>query len=237
MPPGTPAQHVASPTGPSLGSSLVGADPAGPKTFGDRFGLLGLLEVIRMQDPDTNTLALGSDLTGLGLNLNATENLYSTFMSPFAENPSLGAEPQFQTPPCYTLPQPPPAALSKLSSFSDETLFYIFYSMPRETIQEAAAQELFGRNWRFHKELKFWLTKDPGSEALMKGAGFERGVFIFFDPVSWSRVKKEWILYYDQLEERGPSMPTPTGILGRCGSTGYQGALTDDSTTREPVPA
>jgi hypothetical protein len=39
----------------------------------DRFGLLGLLSVIRMTDPDLNTLALGTDLTTLGLNLNSPE--------------------------------------------------------------------------------------------------------------------------------------------------------------------
>lgn len=39
----------------------------------DRFGLMGLLGVIRMTDQDVNTLALGCDLTTLGLNLNSTE--------------------------------------------------------------------------------------------------------------------------------------------------------------------
>lgn len=39
----------------------------------DRFGLLGLLNVIRMTNPDLNTLALGIDLTTLGLNLNSPE--------------------------------------------------------------------------------------------------------------------------------------------------------------------
>ena len=45
------------------------------KSFADRFGLLGLLSVIRMTDPDLNTLALGTDLTTLGLNLNSPEYL------------------------------------------------------------------------------------------------------------------------------------------------------------------
>jgi len=39
----------------------------------DRWGLLGLLSVIRMTDPDLNILALGTDLTTLGLNLNSPE--------------------------------------------------------------------------------------------------------------------------------------------------------------------
>ena|ERR1043165_342936 len=42
----------------------------------DEFGLLGLLSVIRMTDPDLSMLALGSDLTTLGLNLNSPEYVY-----------------------------------------------------------------------------------------------------------------------------------------------------------------
>ena len=45
--------------------------------------LLGLLSVIRMSDPDLTTLALGTDLTTLGLNLNSPEPLYKTFGSPW----------------------------------------------------------------------------------------------------------------------------------------------------------
>jgi CCR4-NOT transcription complex subunit 2 len=39
----------------------------------DRFGLLGLLSVIRMTDADLSMLALGTDLTTLGLSLNSAE--------------------------------------------------------------------------------------------------------------------------------------------------------------------
>lgn len=60
----------------------------------DPYGLMGLLGVIRMQDPDLTTLALGTDLTGLGLHLNSPENVYSTFASPWAEQP-LKAEPEY----------------------------------------------------------------------------------------------------------------------------------------------
>lgn len=66
----------------------------------DRFGLLGLLSVIRMSDPDLTALALGTDLTTLGLNLNSRENLYKTFASPWADEPIRG-EPDFVVPPCY----------------------------------------------------------------------------------------------------------------------------------------
>lgn len=50
-----------------------------------RFGLMGILSVIRMTEPDLNTLALGTDLTSLGLNLNSADSLYATFASPWAD--------------------------------------------------------------------------------------------------------------------------------------------------------
>lgn len=49
----------------------------------------------RFADPDLTTLALGTDLTTLGLNLNSTESLWKTFASPWADGPSK-AEPEFK---------------------------------------------------------------------------------------------------------------------------------------------
>lgn len=73
----------------------------------DPFGLLGLLSVIRMSDPDLTSLALGIDLTTLGLNLNSSENLHKTFGSPWSEEPAKG-DPEFSVLQCYYA-KPPPA--------------------------------------------------------------------------------------------------------------------------------
>lgn len=72
----------------------------------DPFGLLGLLSVIRMSDPDLTSLALGIDLTTLGLNLNSSENLHKTFGSPWSDEPVKG-DPEFTVPQCYFAKQPP----------------------------------------------------------------------------------------------------------------------------------
>jgi CCR4-NOT transcription complex subunit 2 len=85
-------------TGGSVGgaSAPVGAAAAGGgATLSGDFGLLGLLGVIRMTDADRNSLALGSDLTLLGLNLNSNDQIYSTFSGPWSENQST-KEPQYQ---------------------------------------------------------------------------------------------------------------------------------------------
>jgi CCR4-NOT transcription complex subunit 2 len=84
----------------SARESMKGFQQGGLATPQDRFGLLGLLSVIRMSDPDLTTLALGTDLTTLGLNLNSRENLYKTFASPWADGPTRG-EPEFTLPACY----------------------------------------------------------------------------------------------------------------------------------------
>lgn len=39
----------------------------------DRFGLLGLLSIIKMQDPDLSMLAMGSDLQLMGMSLESSE--------------------------------------------------------------------------------------------------------------------------------------------------------------------
>ncbi|XP_070674379.1 probable NOT transcription complex subunit VIP2 isoform X14 [Malus domestica] len=107
----------------------------------DLFGLLGLLSVIRMSDPDLTSLALGIDLTTLGLNLNSTENLHKTFGSPWSDEPAKG-DPEFGVPQCYYTKQPPVLHQGYFSKFSVETLFYIFYSMPKDEAQLYAAYEL-----------------------------------------------------------------------------------------------
>ena len=48
-----------------------------------------------MDQPDPTTLAMGTDLTTLGLNLNSPEQLYRTFASPWADRP-LDPEPDFK---------------------------------------------------------------------------------------------------------------------------------------------
>lgn len=82
-----------------------------PQSAPDPFGLLGLLSVIRLVDPDLSSLALGIDLTTLGLNLNSTENLYKTFASPWSDEPAKG-DPEFTVPQCYYAKQPPPLHVS-----------------------------------------------------------------------------------------------------------------------------
>lgn len=70
-------------------------------------------------------------------------DLYSTFITPWADQSAARTvEPDYHLPTCYASVQAPPPGPSKASAFSDETLFFMFYSSPRDALQEVAAQEL-----------------------------------------------------------------------------------------------
>jgi CCR4-NOT transcription complex subunit 2 len=138
--------------------------------------------------------------------------------------------------------------------------------MPHDIMQELAAQELTARDWRWHKLLRQWLQKDTreadGSSSmpiidLTGGAPVavqpvrvservERGVYVFFDVMNWRRERREFVLNYDELDQRfamgnaiqvsngGPVMPPGAGALGNVpsgavsqsgmGSSGIPGA-------------
>ncbi|KAJ4457860.1 putative transcription factor [Paratrimastix pyriformis] len=172
----------------------------------DPYGLLGLLQVIQ-SDHDLNFLALGCDLTALGLNLASAEPLYTTFASPLAEQMQPlppGVEPEFSLPFCYynQPPQLKPPMFSKvrgggeIRAFKDDTLFYIFYRMPRDGMQVYAATELSvtrvasQRGWLFHRELQDWLKPlDDGTPPIRTPAEETRS-YELFDHNSWTHVRK-----------------------------------------------
>ncbi|KAL6508906.1 putative NOT transcription complex subunit vip2 [Orobanche hederae] len=177
-----------------------------PQPASDPFGLRGLLSVIKMSDPDLTSLALGIDLTTLGLNLNSSENLHKMFGSPWSDEPAKG-DPEYTVPQCYYAKQPPPLSQPYFSKFQLNTLFYIFYSMPKDEAQLYAANEMYNRGWFYHREHRLWLTRVSNIEPLVKTSAYERGSYICFDPNTWETVRKDnFVLHYDMLEKR-PVLP------------------------------
>ncbi|KAK9672493.1 hypothetical protein RND81_12G103900 [Saponaria officinalis] len=175
------------------------------QTAPDPFGLLGILSVIRMTDPDLTSLALGIDLMTLGLNLNSSENLYKNFASPWSDEPAKG-EPDFNIPECYSAKQPPVLNQGYFAKFQLQTLFYIFYSMPKDEAQIYAANELYNRGWFYHKDLRLWLMRVPNMEPLVKTNTYERGSFLAFDPNTWdTSLKENFVVHYEFVEKR-PSL-------------------------------
>ncbi|KAF6224783.1 hypothetical protein HO133_009977 [Letharia lupina] len=175
----------------------------------DEFGLPGFLSTISNDHPEVSYLARGQDLTTLGLNLNSAEPLYPTFAGPFADPGSRPMQPDFRLPECYTVDNIHHVR-EKIPHFSDETLFWIFYTQPRDIIQEFAATELTNRNWRFHTDLKMWLTKDITlPEPIQMSVEKEQGSYVFFNQMAWEKVRvSNFELQYKQL---APSLSRPNG--------------------------
>ncbi|KAG6605494.1 putative NOT transcription complex subunit VIP2, partial [Cucurbita argyrosperma subsp. sororia] len=172
----------------------------------DPFGLLGLLSVIRLSDPDLASLALGIDLTTLGLNLNSSDNLHKTFGSPWSDEPVKG-DPDFNVPQCYLIKPPPTLHQGYFSKFTLETLFYIFFSMPKDEAQLYASNELYNRGWFYHKEQRFWFIRVSNMEPLVKTKTYERGSYLCFDPQTFETVRKDnFVLHYEMVEKR-PALP------------------------------
>lgn len=77
---------------------------------------------------------------------------------------------------------PPSLKSEHLSKFQLETLFYMFYSMPKDILQSFAACELYRRDWRYHNELKIWLKPRSSTELMQSHPSV---MFVFFDVSGW----------------------------------------------------
>jgi len=184
----------------------------------DQFGMIGLLTFIRAAETDQHlvSLALGADLTSLGLNLNQEPKLHPTLGGPFTEAPLRPQDIDYlrtdMLPFIYLTHEHIKDKLApvKLNRYKEDVLFYLFYSNVGDVLQLAAAAELYSRDWRYHKEDKIWITRAPGLAPLERTSTYERGTFYFFDVTSWRKVSKECCVEFDKLEGQ-PSLHTATG--------------------------
>lgn len=157
-----------------------------------KFGLNGFIQ-------NLTPLQRGIDPNMLGVDLMSKKKLLNTFSSPWIETSRSDVEPIFTIPSSFKGIEMKVPLEQRIQSFNDQTLFFIFYSKPRDSIQELAARELQERNWKYHKELQVWLTKDPNSEPRQLSPMAEEGCYIFFDPMNWDYVTKSLTLYYNSL--------------------------------------
>ena len=82
------------------------------------------------------------------------------------------------------------------SKFSEETLFYIFYYLPKDSLQTYAAEELYKRKWKFHIEYNIWFNNENNdkldnnniSEKNDKNEKNDK-VYLFFNPNEWKTMK------------------------------------------------
>lgn len=182
-----------------------------PSMVQDHYGMMGLLTFIRGAETDPNlvALALGSDLTTLGLNLNSPESLYSTFSSPFADSPSRPQDIDYAVPQEYLIHSYIRDKLApiRLSKYNEDLLFYLYYTSGGDLLQLLAAHELYSRDWRYHKEERVWITRAPGMRPTKVENMHEEGTYCFFDVTTWRKCHKDMKVEYDKLAER-PHIPS-----------------------------
>ncbi|UYV68565.1 CNOT2 [Cordylochernes scorpioides] len=97
-------------------------------------------------------------------------------------------------------------ATVKFNRYGDDLLFFIFYMYSGDILQLAAANELYSREWRYHKDERVWITRLPGMVPTEKTSTYERGTYYFFDAINWRKVAKEFHLDYERLDDR-PQIP------------------------------
>lgn len=192
------------PCPPGLSSSADKTElPSGEVTAMDLYGIKALQSLIKMENTERTATSIGIDLNMCGIDMSREKSgmrISEHFASPWIETTRSEVEPSFDLPESFKIDNLPNPEL-KISTFNDETLFFIFYTRPKDIMQELAARELNARNWRYHKGIQLWLTKDSSSEPIQDETGTsERGVYIFFDPNSWERVKKQLLLQYNQIQ-------------------------------------
>lgn len=156
-----------------------------------------------MDQNEQNQFAYGEDIRLIGFDLDDKNSILSSMASPWQETSRSEVEPSFTLPATIQdkhITPPAEPCDSKIQSFADETLFYIFYSRPRDTLQEYAARELVARNWRYHRDIQVWLTKDSNVEPVLISPDVESGVYIFFDPHNWEKIRKEFVLHYSSVQ-------------------------------------
>ena len=73
----------------------------------------------------------------------------------------------------------------------------------------ATMADRYNRNWRYHKELRLWLTKESGTAQSQKVPNGEQGTYTFWDPEGWGKERKEMTVLYGDLEEKSQAAFAP----------------------------
>lgn len=199
----------------------------------EKSGMKGYLALAEGPNPTLRSLMRGQDLAALGLNMNADQSLISSYAGPFAApntHPLRPLDNDFSVPDCYTVKKVAPLH-TRINSFSDETLFYIFYSMPRDYMQVLVGQELMERKWRYHMREQMWMMRDENSQgyAYNEEQTSEQGYYIWWDKNLWKKVRRAYTLRYNDLDEV-PSVgnrrvqPGMSGVAGGAVNGGAGGS-------------
>lgn len=159
----------------------------------NKYGMLGLLSVINSDhyhSTNLQKLFLGFDLTTLGLKLNSSDYIHKTFSSPTTDQHDerkSSVREEYSLPECYKNIEFKDKKEVFIPKFFEESLFYMFYSMPNDKMQIQAARELIKKGWVYHKTLKLWFRK---IKILEQRTDYEKGNYHYFDVEKWEKKTK-----------------------------------------------
>ncbi|KOS18255.1 General negative regulator of transcription subunit 2 [Escovopsis weberi] len=175
-------------------------DPLAGMSAVDKWGIKGLRTLMNNY-PDYHAMVIGMDPNSFGLDMTSPELMSTQSLSLFDDTPpkpvvNVG---KYRLPECYNVTNVQPID-TKIQSFNEETLFWIFYSCPADVKQQMAAVELHSRNWRWHKKLQVWLTKDEHMAPQILSPNHERGYYIVWDTATWRKDRREFTLHYGDLD-------------------------------------
>ncbi|KAK5634568.1 hypothetical protein RRF57_010281 [Xylaria bambusicola] len=173
-------------------------DPLAGMAEIDKWGIKGLRTLMNNY-PDYAASVAGMDPTSFGLDLTSPAMISTQIWSPFHDTPPRPPIPDFRLPECYAVKNVAPLR-NKISNFNEETLMWIFYSCPGDYQQQLAAEQLFQRQWRWHKKLKIWLTKDEIMHPRILSAQHEEGYYIVWNTDEWRKDRRSLTLHYADLE-------------------------------------
>jgi len=132
----TPSQEAGSNSG-QIGDSKSGDV--------ETYGLKGLSRIMASSANNADLVLLSHGIDPTTLTMDSSTSVLDNFRSPFGDRGP--AKPDSRIPDCYYM-QTPHLQAAHFAEFQVETLFYIFYSMPRDLLQIFAALQLHNRDWR-----------------------------------------------------------------------------------------
>lgn len=171
----------------------------------DRWGLPGWHALHDGPNAELRAISRGQDLNSLSVSSDTSTPLLRTFPGPFAPPGAFPPRPldsDYTIPDCYIVQNVAPIQ-QRISGFTEDTLFYIFYTSPKDIIQEEVATELMSRKWRFHMKEKMWLTRDDTTAApvILEKDVCEQGYYIWWDWRNWKRARRAYTLRYEDLDD------------------------------------
>ncbi|KAG5997845.1 hypothetical protein E4U52_002708 [Claviceps spartinae] len=183
-------------------------DPLAGMSEIEKYGLKGLRTLMN-NNPDYHSMILGTDPTTMGLDMSSQEMITTQVKSLFDDKPPRPtvAATKVRLPECYNVTNVQPIE-TKIQNFSEETLFWIFYSCPLDVRQQLASKELYSRNWRWHMRHQVWLTKDEHMTPQILSPNHERGFYVVWDPELWRKDRRELTLFYGDLHTTLGQSPT-----------------------------